>query len=379
MAVYDQQVTSRSDTTPHVRVIADVIKMIDPRDTPTLLALGGLDSARQKFALRQNGYKVEILEDELDPLTGAVANGTVAVTTNTLSFTVADASVFQDGHVILIDSEYMVVSAVDAANDTITVYERAYGGTNATHATNASIEIVGMARLEGDDADYGPIVDITAPYNYTSIFQKALNVSGTMQAIDQYGISDEFSYQASKRLPHLFRLIDKAIFHGVRDDGTTSPYTRSMGGLGTFVTDNSTAAGGAITKAQIDYVMEQVYIDGGNPDLLIVHPSVANDVHAILDTSSYVRLGLDNDMLGMAAIERVQTQYGSLTIVMDRFAPLSKAWILDSSKVGLYTLRPFQSWELAKVGDSKKGEVVGEFSLLVANDKAHGQITGITS
>ena len=37
----------------------------------------------------------------------------------------------------------------------------------------------GMARLEGDDADYGPITDISAPYNYTSIFQKAIKVSGT--------------------------------------------------------------------------------------------------------------------------------------------------------------------------------------------------------
>lgn len=377
MTVYDQQVTSYSDTTPHVRVIADVIKMIDPRDTPTLLALGGLDAARTKFAINQNGYKIEILEDELDPLTTTANNGGV-IATNATNFTVTDASVFQDGHVVLIDAEYMVIKAVDLTNNTVTVYARDYGGTNATHDTSASIEIVGMARLEGDDADYGPIVDITAPYNYTSIFQKALNISGTMQAIDQYGIADEFAYQASKRLPHLFRLIDKAVFHGVRAAGAAgSP--RSMGGLATFITDNSTNAGGTIVKADIDYVMEEVYIDGGNPDLLIVHPSVANDVRDLLDTSSFVRIGLGNDLLGMAAIDRVQTQYGDLTIVMDRFAPLSKAWILDSSKVGLYTLRPFQSYPLAKVGDSDKGEVVGEFSLLTANDKAHGLIYGITS
>jgi hypothetical protein len=106
---------------------------------------------------------------------------------------------------------------------------------------------------------------------------------------------------------------------------------------------------------------------------------VANDIHDVLDTSSYVRLDLTNDMLGMAAITRVQTQYGSLSIVMDRFAPLSKAWILDSGKVGMYTLRPFATHDLAVTGDSEKGEVVGEFSALVAHDKAHGLIYGVTS
>jgi len=378
MAVYDQIVTTYSDTTPHVRVISDVISMIDPADTPSLLALGGLDSARSKFRIRQNGYKIEILEDELDPLT-TTANHTTTIATDATNFPVADASIFQDGHVILVDSEYMVVKAADTSGDTITVYARNYGGTNATHLSTSAIEIVGMARLEGDDTDYGPVVDVTAPYNYTSIFQKALNVSGTQRVIDQYGKgSDELMYQTGKALPHLLRLVDKAIFHGIRAAGSASA-PRSFGGLATFVTNNSTNAGGTIVKADIDYVMEQVYIDGGNPDLLICHPSVANDVRDLLDTSAYVRLDLTNDLLGMAAIERVQTQYGSLSMVMDRFCPLSKAWILDSRKVGLYQLRPFAWHDIAKAGDSDKSEVVGEFSLLVANDAAHGLIYGITS
>jgi hypothetical protein len=53
--------------------------------------------------------------------------------------------------------------------------------------------------------------------------------------------------------------------------------------------------------------------------------------------------------------------------------------VLESDKVGFYTLRDFEMKELARSGDSLKGEVVGEFSLLVANNKAHGRITGITT
>lgn len=378
MAVIDQQKTTYSDTTPHVRVISDIINIIDPRDTPAIAALGGLDAARSKFKVAQNGYKIEILEDELDPLEGAVNNGTVAITTEATNWTVTDASVFQPGHVILIDAEYMVVSAVDTTNNTVTVHSRSYGGTNATHAANASIEIVGMARLEGDDADYGPLVDITAPYNYTSIFEKAINISGTQQVIEQYGITDEKEYQSMKAVPHLLRLVEKSLFHGVRAVGSaTTP--RSMGGLGTFITSNTTDAGGTITKQDVDIVSEYIYLDGGNPDLLMVNPAVARDLKELIDTSSYVQLSYENSQIGMQPVQRVVTQYGALQIIMSRFCPVSTAYVLDSRKVGLYTLRPFAWHDIARTGDSEKVEVVGEFSLLVANNESHGKITGITS
>ena len=375
MTVYDQPITSYSDTTPHVRAIADVIKLIDPVDTPLIAALGGLDTARNKFEVRQNSYKVEILEDEYDPLTTTAAHGSTILTTDTV-FTVADGSIFQDGHVIKIDDEYMVVKSI-STND-VTVYSRSYGGTNATHTGSVAIEIVGMARLEGDDADYGPIVDITAPYNYTSIFQKAIQVSGTQQVIDQYGIDDEFAYQSAKAVPHLLRLVEKMAFHGIRAAGSASA-PRSAGGMLTFITDNSVNAGGAIAKSDIDNLAEYIVLDGGNPDLLVLNPAVANDVRALIDSSSFVRVDQENTMFGMLPITRVATQYGLLRMVESRWCPTANVFILDSAKVGFYTLRPFASKALAVSGDSVKGEVVGEFSLLVANDKAHGWIYGVTS
>lgn len=376
MTVYDQIVTSYSDTTPHKRVITDVISMIDPVDTP-LLDLLGLASAHSKFKVNRNGTKVELLEDEYDPLLTTANQGTTIATGDT-ALTVADASIFQDGHTILIDAEYMVVSASDVTNNTISVESRSYGGTNATHASTAAIEIVGMTRLEGDDADYGPIVDVTAPFNYTNIFQKALKISGTHESLDQYGKDSEFTYQANKQLPHLMRLFEKALFHGIRAAGSATT-RRSMGGLGTFITDNTVGAGGAIAKSDIDILAEYILIDGGKPDVLVMHPSVARDVKDLIDTSSFVRVGQENTQFGMNPIRTISTQYGDLRLLMDRWCPTSTAYMLDSSKIGLYTLRPWHWKDLAVTGDSEKAELVGEFSLLVANDKAHGLISGITT
>jgi hypothetical protein len=376
MTIYDGPKTVYSDPSAQARAISDVVSMIDPRDTPLLYRIG-LDGAREKFKINQQGYRIELLEDELDPLETAAANG-AEIAVDDLTFGVADASVFQDGHVILVDAEYMVVKSADTALDTITVYARDYGGTNSVHDEDAPIQIVGMARLEGDDADYGALVDINAPFNYTSIFQKAVQVSGTLQAVSQHGIDDEFMYQANKAVPHLLRLVERAAFHGVRHaGGAVAP--RSMGGLSAFIATNTLDEAGAITKTSIDLLMEEIVMDGGYPDLLVMNPRVANDLRALLDNSSFVRVSQDENKLGVDAIERVMTQYGELELVMDRWCPADSAYILQSDKLGFFTLRPFESYELARTGDSLKGEVVGEFSLLVANEKAHGVITGITT
>jgi hypothetical protein len=111
----------------------------------------------------------------------------------------------------------------------------------------------------------------------------------------------------------------------------------------------------------------------------VCHPSIANDLRALLDSSSFVNLTQENEWFGMMAIQGIRTQYGNLKIVESLWCPTAKAYILDSGRIGLYELRPFQWHPLAKTGDSNKAEVVGEFSLAVGNDKAHGVITGITT
>lgn len=324
--------------------------------------------------------RVTECEDQYNAVSD-VANQGTTITTNTTTLTVTDASIFQDGHVIQIDDEYMVVSAVDVANNTLSVYSRSFGGTNATHADGTTINIVGMARLEGDDADYIGVQAVSAPYNYTAIFHQALKITGTEDVLDEYGYESAFAYEANKVMPYLARLVELQIFHGIRAVGSnTAP--RSFGGLPTFITTttgNSVNAGGAIAKSDIDNLAEAILLDGGRPDLLVLHPSIANDLRALLDSSSFVRVDQENTEFGMMPITRVNTQYGSLRLVEDRWCPLSKAYMLDSSRVGLYELRPFQWYPLARTGDSRKAEVVGELSLAVANENAHGVIYGLSS
>ena len=376
--VYDQQKTSYNDTNIQVRIVSEAIRMIDPVDTPLIQLLGGLDAARSKFNVRENGKMVELLEDEYAATAGAfAAGGATTLATDDTQFTVADASILQPGSVILFGNEYAWVSAVNTTTNLITI-SRTVKGTNDTAASTEAFAIVGMARLEGADASYIGLNEVSTVYNYTGIQQKALNVSGSDEAIDYYGMGSPFAYQAAKAIPELLRNIELQLFHGYRAAGSAT-VARSWGGMDVFIGSNTVAAGGGIAKSDVDILQEYIHIDGGMPDLLVVHPGVARDLHDLIDSSSFVRVDQSENKIGLGPLMYAQTQFGNLRIIMDRWCPSATGFVVDSSKMGLYTLRPFGWKPLAVTGDSKKGEVVGEFSFLAANNEAHGTITGLTT
>jgi hypothetical protein len=374
MTVLDSPITSYSDTTPQKRIITDVISLIDPADAPAIEVLGGLDGAASKFRFVPGlSTTVEWLEDTLADLTDA-SNGSIA--SNTTAVTVDDASIFQEGHIILIDSEQMWVSAVNTSSEVLTV-TRGYSGTQASHADNAAVEIVGMARLEGDESDDIAFTDRTVGSNYTQILHKEIKVSRTHEQLSQYGIADEFDYQAAKAVPELVRLLEKQLYRGARKAGSaTTP--RAMGGFGTFITDNTINAGGAVTQADFEDALEAAFNDGGyGPWAAFCSPSNMQVIKNFYDSSNFLQVSREETTAGMV-IQDIVTPFGNVSLVMDRWAPSGTIYIVDPEHAGMLTYYPFTQEPLSKGGDYEKGEVVGEFTLCVRQDKAHAVITGIS-
>jgi hypothetical protein len=383
-AIFDSPKATYTATNNQIRIISDVVNLIDPMDTPLLSALGGLDSGRSKFSIRGNGTKIEWIEDAYAPKTatlGAAINQTVTSFTIATASGTSGASVFKAGHVIKLDDEYMHITAVDTTNNIVTVSRSFYSSTAATHATTSDlVEIVNQINLEGAAATFDSMSAFELPYNYTQIFRKGIKMTGTEQVIDQYGYGDVWSFQANKKMPEMFIEIEKAIFHGKRssDAGTASNY-RYFGGLRQFATLNNTTTTGTINKTLIDDVSEMIMNRGGNPDLLVLHPSSARDIKDSLDSSSFVNLDYSNTQLGMAPITHVRTQFGNLRLLEDRWCPKGTAWMLTSGKIGMMTLRPFGWRELGYAGDYDAAEVVGELTFALTNPGAHGSITGIVT
>lgn len=362
------------------RVITDYITLIDPADAPFVEAMGGLDGGAKKFRFVNFPHtKVEWIEDTREPLSVGLntAMNTIVTTAVLLA---ASANMVQVGQILLFadGSEQMWVSAVASDGVTLTV-SRAYGGTTATAqvvANNTAIEILGIARLEGAESHGLGYTVRSTNYNHTQIMQREVKVSRSQNQISQYGIREEFDYQSNKAIPHLMRLIEKGVYKGTRSAGSSAA-PRSFGGLGTFVTNNAVSSGSAaVTQAKFENALKAAYLDGGKPSKAFVSPSNMQVIKNFYDSANFLRVDTKEKTVGMT-IEKIITPYGTVDLIMDRWAPDSTIYILDPEHVGFVTYYPFTSEPLAKTGDYQRGEVVGEFTLCVRMDKAHAVITTI--
>lgn len=372
MANVSSPFSTYSDTTPQKRVITDYITLIDPSDSPLIEMLGGLDGAAGKFRFINKGTKVEWLEDTLTPLVGAASDITDSSASDATTIVVDDPSMFQEGHIIMIDAEQMWVSAVATATSTLTV-TRNWGGTQSEHTTS-TITIIGMARLEGDDSDDLGYTDKTAGYNYSQIFHNEVKVSETARVIDNYGYSDEFNYQAKKAIPSLMRLIERSLFYGQRAAGSAST-ARAFGGLDTFITDNLVDWGATLEQSNFESAVMSAYLDGGTgPWIAPLYPTNLQTVKNFYDSSAFLRVDPSVSQVGVV-IDEIVTPFGNVKLFNDRWAISTKIPIIDPNHAGLLTLRPFTQEPLAKTGDSMKGQVVGEFTFCVRQDKAHAMMT----
>jgi hypothetical protein len=366
--------TTYSDTTPQKRVITDVISLIDPSDMPMIENLGGLDGASGKFRfVNTPGKVVEWLEDTLISLTGTL-NGSITSTATTITMT--DGDNYQEGHIILIDSEHMWVSSVNNGTEVLTV-TRAFQGSSASHADTATVTIVGMARLEGAESDDIAFTDRTTGSNFTQILHQEVKVSRTQDQIAQYGISEETMYQGDKAIPSLVRLLERHFFYNTVAKTGSATTPRAMGGYQAFVSTNK-VSGATLAQSQFENAVMSAYSAGGSgPWSAYCAPANLQKVKNFYDSSNFLRVDRTEATVGMV-IERVLTPYGSVDLVLDRWAKTSELPLIDPSHAGFLTLYPFTQEPLAKSGDYEKSEVVGEYTLALRQNAAHAILTNVS-
>lgn len=376
MAVFDSPASTYSDTTPHMRTITDAISLIDPSDIPMIDLLGGFDGASSKFRfVNTPGKVVEWLEDTLMPLTTALT--TASITSTVTTITVADASMWQPGHIGLAESELFWVSAVNTATDVLTVTRGVAGSTAATHASTVALAIVSMARLEGADSDSIAMTDRTTNSNYTQIFHTEVKVTRTHAQLAQYGIADEFEYQLGKVLPSLGRVVEKTLHYNLALAAGSATTPRIMAGYQGFITTNK-VSGATLAKSQFDSAVKLIYNNGGSGRLVaVVSPTNMGKIIGFYDSTAYLRVTRTETSVGMLT-NQIVTPYGVVDLVMDRWALDTIIPIIDTQHAGMLTYYPFSWQDLAISGDYMKKEVVGEFTFCLRQEKAHALLTAVS-
>jgi hypothetical protein len=362
--------------------VSDLIGIISPYETPLLDALG--DALREATSTHH-----EWLEDELLPNKDAINDSTYTDPAADTDFVVDNGIRFRVGDQIQVESseELMLVTAI--STNTLTVV-RSYAGTTAEDlADNQVINILGNAALEGADKPGMRFTNRSRCGNYTQIFTAAVEVSGTDMAASQLGLADEMDYQKQERLRELICNLENTVINGGQPSSNpegSGSVRRSMKGIIQHLStkvfhtgDSGFPTGTDLNEAKINYVLRQIWENSnGNVDLIVVGGFQKRKVNAF---SADSRTFAANDTTFTDMISVYESDFGVCRITTSRWIPQDAALLLDSSRISVLPLagRSFHFKPLASSGDYECGELIGEYTLELKNEAAHGLIRDLST
>jgi hypothetical protein len=114
---------------------------------------------------------------------------------------------------------------------------------------------------------------------------------------------------------------------------------------------------------------------GGNPSYLIVSPANARHVSNFARASGRQR-DIRNEKRLVQVVDLLVNDFGELDVVIDRNTDDGISGI-DFNYTASAILRATTDWELAKVGDSIRRQVLREATFAVLNDSAHFLVNNV--
>ena len=253
------------------------------------------------------------------------------------------------------------------------------------------------ALVEGADATAATLSATTRIGNYTQIVGKTVQVSGTLEAVDKAGRKSEKAYQLAKASSEIKRDIETIITANQgQGAGSSNSTARTMGSLLSYIKTNTNKGSGATPGADpttvgvstrvdgttrtfeesfLKDVVAKVFTSGGTPSTLFVSPSQKQVVSGFTGLAAQrYQVPTSGQATILSGADLYQSDFGVLQIVPNRFMRTRDALVLDPEYAALAYLRPFQTIELAKAGDSDKTQILAELTLEVKNEAAHGGI-----
>lgn len=258
--------------------------------------------------------------------------------------------------------------------------------------------------LEGDDIqDYGSIDSTVRVGNYCQISRKLVLISGTLEAVDKAGRKSELAYQIAKKGSELKRDMEKDALENkggniggpttarvsasigawlktnTSFDGTTTPGVDPTWTSGVPLTARTDGTQRAFTTALLDSVISSMWTEGGRPKILMVGPYNKGVASAFTTnvTKNY-DLSTPKPSAYIGAIDVYVSDFGTLSIVPNRFQRERDAFVLDADFYGLGFLRPMKVEKMAKTGDGEKRMMLAEWCLVVKNEAALGAVYDLT-
>ena len=257
------------------------------------------------------------------------------------------------------------------------------------------------ALVEGADATAATLSPTTRIGNYTQIVGKTVQVSGTLESVDKAGRKSEKAYQLAKASAELKRDIEGIITANQGQSAGSSSTARVMGSLLSYIKTNTNKGSGTtagadpttigvstrtdgttrtFTEAMLKDVVSKVFTSGGTPSVLMVSPALKQVVSGFTGLAQHrYNSTTAGEITILAGADLYQSDFGVVSIVPNRFMRTRDALVLDPEYAALAYLRPFQTIDLAKSGDSEKTQILAELTLEVKNEAAHGGVFDLSA
>lgn len=236
--------------------------------------------------------------------------------------------------------------------------------------------------VEGQDAPADSSTAVVNKSNFCQIMSKVAEIAGTLEAVDKYGRDSEMAFQLERIYGELANDEEFAVVGsqqtGAAGDSSTAREMISLvpqlaAGVVSDETATTTVAG---LEDNLVATHQACYELGGNPGYLVVSPSRSLHISDFARASGRNR-DIRNEKTVVNVVDLYVSNFGELDVVIDRNIEAGTMIGFDPEYAATAVLRPTTDWELAKVGDSMRRQVLREGTYAVLNDGAHFAMTNV--
>jgi len=275
--------------------------------------------------------------------------------------------------------------------------------TNHEWVTDTLSAAATNIQIEGDDATAIATTTPAKLNNYTQISDKVVSVSRTQRSIDSVGRADELAYQISKEGKSLKLDMEYALVREQASSAGGAATARASAGLECWLATNRTLSTGdttgttpghsgttvasptdgtqaALTKANLDTTIQNIWTAGGNPTEIMCGPFNRGAISGFTGISQLqTPASPDAAVTMIGAIDFYKSNFGTLRIQPSRVMRDRTVLILDMDYLAVAFIDDMVMHDLAKTGDSDKYQMVSEFCLEVRNEAACGKVQDVTT
>ncbi len=353
------------DVVENIIDFSDILNEKKMPSTPLLNKIGILNEPVYSTTYQWYDEAFPILNTELAEAHTAITSGTTTI------LKVKSAVGILQYSILRVKNTLYRVDSIGTGN---TLNVTLLSSADESHDANEVVTIVSNSALEGADYEDGHYIPVIERENYTQIFKDYVKITGTQDAVRRKVRGALLAQEIDSKMRRLRVMLERAAWLGVPNKPTLNNSPRLMGGIGWFinkygiVTDPVT-----FSEENFKAFLKVIYDVRGSVNEAWMNP---------VTMDHFIALGEDAFLIDQYSeqagrnIKTYVSQYGETALNMSPDIPPNVIYIVDTSNIQIKPLvnRQFQYQELAKTGDSTKGQLIGEYTLEFKNPDLAGMI-----